>query len=137
MVYGYTTLELGQNPRLSGSRENQSSLSRSHGWIKVTLKRKTRQTSLINENSVLEHRINNELTAQNNKCDIEIFPPGYETIDAISSGDRIGSTWWSVIACTLEFCGGYNHKQVTFKNTECSTTPVRSNRQPIHQLTTD
>ena len=30
---------------------------------KVTLKRKTRQTSLINKNSVLGHKINNELTA--------------------------------------------------------------------------
>ena len=30
---------------------------------KIILKRKTRQISLINENSVLEHKINNELTA--------------------------------------------------------------------------
>ena len=30
---------------------------------KVTLKRKTRKISLINENSVLGHKINNELTA--------------------------------------------------------------------------
>ena len=56
-------LELGQNPRLSGNREKLSFLSRSHGWIKVTLKRETRQLSLINENSVLGHKINNELTA--------------------------------------------------------------------------
>ena len=30
---------------------------------KIILKRKTRQISLINENSVLGHKINNELTA--------------------------------------------------------------------------
>ena len=30
---------------------------------KVILKRKTRQISLINENSVLRHKINNELNA--------------------------------------------------------------------------
>ena len=37
----------------------------------------------------------------------------------LSGGDRIDSTWWSVIVCTLEFHVGYNHKQGTPKNTEC------------------
>ena len=55
---------------------------------KIILKRKTRQISLINENSVLKHQINKELTVQNNKCDIGIFPLGYKTIDAISSRAR-------------------------------------------------
>ena len=48
--------------------------------------------SLINENSVGGHKINNKLTAYNNKWDIEIFPPGYKIIDAISGGDKIDST---------------------------------------------
>ena len=74
--------------------------------------------SLINENFVLEHKINNELTAWNNKWDIEIFPPGYKIIDAISGGDRIDSTWWSVIVCTLEFHVGYNYKPDTPKGTD-------------------
>ena len=47
------------------------------------------------------------------------FPPGYKIIDAISSGDRIGSTWWSVFVCTSECYDDYNHKQGTSKNTEC------------------
>ena len=46
-----------------GAGKKQSFLSRSHGWIKITLKRKTRQMSLINENSVVGHKVNNELTA--------------------------------------------------------------------------
>ena len=55
---------------------------------KIILKRKTRQISLINENSVLGHKINGELTAWNNKCDMGIFPSGYKTIDAVSSRAR-------------------------------------------------
>ena len=77
---------------------------------KLILRRKTRQINLINKNSVLGHKINNELTAWNNKCDIEIFPPGYETIDVISSGARKDSTLCFVFVCTLECYGGYNHK---------------------------
>ena len=34
LVYGYTMLELGQNPGLCGSRGKWSSLSGSHGWTK-------------------------------------------------------------------------------------------------------
>ena len=45
-----------------GTGKKLSFLSRSHGWKKITLKRKTRQISLINKNSVLGHQINNELT---------------------------------------------------------------------------
>ena len=48
--------------------------------------------SLINENSIVGPKINNELTALNNKSDIEIFPPSYEIIDAILGGDKIDST---------------------------------------------
>ena len=69
--------------------------------------------SLINENSIVGPKINNELTAYNNKWDIEIFSPGYKIIDAISGGDKIDSTWWFVIVCKLEFHVGYNHKQDT------------------------
>ena len=46
-----------------GAGKNDPPLSRSHGWIKVTLKRKTRQMSLMNENSIVEPKVNNELTA--------------------------------------------------------------------------
>ena len=46
-----------------GTGKKQSSLSRSHGWIKITLQRKTRQISLINENSIVGPQINNEMTA--------------------------------------------------------------------------
>ena len=73
--------------------------------------------SLINENSIVGPKINNELTAYNNKWDIEIFSPGYKIIDAISGGDKIDSTWWFVIVSTLEFHVGYNHKQDTPKGT--------------------
>ena len=74
--------------------------------------------SLINENSIVGPKINNELTAYNNKWDIEIFSPGYKIIDAISGGDKIDSTWWFVIVSTLEFHVGYNHKQDTPKGTD-------------------
>ena len=62
-------------------------------------------------------KINNELTAYNNKWDIEIFSRGYKIIDAILGGDKIDSTWWFVIVCTLEFHVGYNHKQDAPKGT--------------------
>ena len=45
--------------------------------------------SLITENSIVGPQINNELT-KNNKWNIAIFPPGYEIIDTISGGDKIG-----------------------------------------------
>ena len=48
--------------------------------------------SLINENSIVGPKINNELAAYNNKWDIEIFPPGYKITDAILGGDKIDST---------------------------------------------
>ena len=74
--------------------------------------------SLINENSIVRPKINNKLTAQNNKWDIEIFSPGYKIIDAILGGDKIDSTWWFVIVCTLKFHVGYNHKQDAPKGTD-------------------
>ena len=56
-------------------------------WMdkKSLLRRKTRQISLINENSALEHKINNELTVKNNKCDTEAFSLGHEIIGTNSS----------------------------------------------------
>ena len=73
--------------------------------------------SLINKNSIVGSKINNELTAWNNKWDIAIFPLGYKITDAISGGDKIDSTWWFVIVCTLECHVGYNHKQDAPKGT--------------------
>ena len=73
--------------------------------------------SLIDENSVVGPQINNELTVQNNKWNIVIFPLGYEIIDTISGGDKIDSTWWFVIVSTLEFHVGYSHKQGAPKGT--------------------
>ena len=45
------------------------------------------------------------------------FPLGYKIIDAILGEDKIDSTWWFVIVCTLEFHVGYNHKQDAPKGT--------------------
>ena len=46
-----------------GAGKNDPTWAEAMDEQKVTLKRKTRQISLINENSVLGHKINNELTA--------------------------------------------------------------------------
>ena len=49
LICGHTTLELGQDTGVCGSRKKHSSLSGSHGWTKkIILKRNTRQISLIN-----------------------------------------------------------------------------------------
>ena len=48
--------------------------------------------SLINKNSIVGPKINNELTAYNNKWDTEMLSPGYKIIDAILGGDKIDST---------------------------------------------
>ena len=61
--------------------------------------------------------------------------PGYKIIDAISGWDKIDSTWWFVIVSMLEFHVGYNHKQDTPKGTDVWL--LRSNKQPVHQLTSD
>ena len=46
-----------------GAGKNDPPWAEAMDGQKITLKRKTRQTSLINKNSVLGHKINNELTA--------------------------------------------------------------------------
>ena len=46
-----------------GAGKNDPPWAEAMDGQKVTFKRKTRQISLINENSVLGHKINNELTA--------------------------------------------------------------------------
>ena len=67
--------------------------------------------------------------------DIAIFPLGYKIIDAISGGDKIDSTWWFVIVSTLEFHVGYSHRPNAPKGTNVKL--LRSNKQPVYQLTTD
>ena len=46
-----------------GAGKNDPSWAEAMNGQKITLKRKTRWVSLINENSVVGHKINNELTA--------------------------------------------------------------------------
>ena len=46
-----------------GAGKNDPPWAEAMDGQKVTLKRQTRQISLINENSVVRHKINNELTA--------------------------------------------------------------------------
>ena len=46
-----------------GAGKNDPPSSEAMDGQKITLKKKTRQISLINKNSVLGHKINNELTA--------------------------------------------------------------------------
>ena len=46
-----------------GAGKNDPPWAKAMDGQKIILKKKTRQISLINENSVLRHKINNELTA--------------------------------------------------------------------------